>query len=49
VFIEKMGIPAAFIVTRCFETTARYFARSQGLLDVAVAPFAFDYVPRQMK
>lgn len=45
VFIEKMGVPAAFIVTRCFETTARYFAQSQGLQDIAIAPFAMDYVP----
>ena len=45
VAIEKLGKPVAMIVTNCFEITARYFARSQGLEDLAVAPFAMDYVP----
>ena len=43
--IEKLGKPVAFIVTNCFQTTARYFAQNQGLEDIAVAPFAMDYVP----
>ena len=45
VHIEKLGKPVAMIVTNCFQTTARYFARSQGLEDLAVVPFAMDYVP----
>jgi hypothetical protein len=45
VCIEKLGKPVALIVTNCFQTTARFFARSQGLEDLAIAPFAMDYVP----
>jgi hypothetical protein len=45
VHIEKLGKPVALIVTNCFQTTARFFARGQGLEDLAVAPFAMDYVP----
>ena len=43
--IEKLGKPVALIVTSCFQTTARYFAQNQGLEDIAIAPFAMDYVP----
>jgi hypothetical protein len=43
--IENLGKPVALIVTNCFQTTARYFAQNQGLEDIAVAPFAMDYVP----
>ncbi|MFC1495522.1 hypothetical protein ACFL6W_09590 [Thermodesulfobacteriota bacterium] len=43
--IEKLGKPVALIVTNCFQTTARYFAQNQGLEDIAIAPFAMDYVP----
>lgn len=43
--IEKLGKPVVFIVTSCFQTTARYFAQNQGLEDIAIAPFAMDYVP----
>ncbi len=43
--IEKSGKPAAFIVTKCFRSNARFLARSEGLEDLAVAPLALDYVP----
>jgi len=43
--IEKLGKPVAFILTKCFQSTARFVARSQGLEDLAVAPLALDYVP----
>ena len=45
VLIEKLGKPVALIVTNCFQTTARFFARSQGLEDLAVATFTMDYIP----
>jgi hypothetical protein len=45
VHMEKLGKPVALIVANCFQTTARFFAQSQGLEDLAVAPFAMDYVP----
>ena len=43
--IEKLGKPVALIFPNCFQTTARYFAQNQGLEDIAIAPFAMDYVP----
>jgi hypothetical protein len=43
--IEKSGKPAAFIVTKCFKSNARFLARSEGLEDLAVAPMILDYVP----
>jgi hypothetical protein len=45
ILIEKLGKPVAFILTKCFQSTARFVARSQGLEDLAVAPLALDYVP----
>jgi len=43
--IEKLGKPVAFVLTKCFQHTARFIARSQGLEDLAVAPLMLDYVP----
>jgi hypothetical protein len=43
--IEKLGKPVALILTKCFQATARFIARSQGLEDLAVAPLELDYVP----
>ena len=43
--IEKLGTPVALVLTRCFQATARFIARSQGLEDLAVAPLELDYVP----
>jgi hypothetical protein len=43
--IEKLGKPVAFVLTKCFQHTARFIARSHGLEDLAVAPLMLDYVP----
>jgi hypothetical protein len=43
--IEKLGKPAVLIVTRCFQSNARFIARSEGLEDLAIAPLILDYVP----
>lgn len=43
--IEKLGKPVALIVTKCFKSTARFIARSEGLEDLAIAPLILDYVP----
>lgn len=45
IMIERMGKPAVLLTTKCFQPTARFIARSQGLEDLAVAPLALDYVP----
>ena len=43
--IEKLGKPAALVVTRCFKSNARFLARSEGLDDLAVSTLILDYVP----
>jgi len=43
--LEKLGKPVVFVVTKCFKSTARFLARSEGLEDLAVAPLILDYVP----
>jgi hypothetical protein len=45
--IEKLGKPAVVVVGNCFQSSARFFARSEGLPDLALATVPMDYVPIQ--
>ena len=45
--IEKLGRPAVVVVGNCFQSSARFFARSEGLPDLALATLPMDYVPIQ--
>ncbi|HEY93873.1 MAG TPA: hypothetical protein G4O15_02900 [Dehalococcoidia bacterium] len=45
--IEKFGTPAVVIVGRCFQQIARFFARSEGLPDIALGTLPMDYVPTE--
>ena len=45
--IEKFGTPAVVIVGSCFQQIARFFARSEGLPDIALGTLPMDYVPTE--
>jgi hypothetical protein len=45
--IEKLGKPAVVVVGNCFQSSARFFARTEGLPDLALATLPMDYVPVQ--
>lgn len=45
--IEKLGKPAVVVVANCFQASARFFARSEGLPDLALATLPMDYIPVQ--
>jgi hypothetical protein len=43
--IEKFGKPAVVILGNCFQPIARFFARSEGLPDMALGVLPMDYIP----
>jgi hypothetical protein len=45
--IEKLGKPAVVVVGNCFQHAAKFFARSEGLPDLALATLPMDYGPVQ--
>ncbi|MEJ2245821.1 MAG: hypothetical protein P8Y80_07060 [Acidobacteriota bacterium] len=45
VYLEKMGKPVAFMVTRPFQANARFIARREGLSDISVVSVPVDSLP----
>ena len=45
VYLEKMGKPVAFMVTRPFQANARFIARREGLSDISVVAVPVDSLP----
>ncbi|MEJ2110272.1 MAG: hypothetical protein P8Z37_10240, partial [Acidobacteriota bacterium] len=45
VYLEKLGKPVAFLVTRPFQANARFIARREGLSDISVVAVPLDSLP----
>ena len=45
VYLEKLGKPVAFMITRPFQANARFIARREGLSDISLVAVPVDSIP----
>ena len=45
VYLEKLGKPVAFMITRPFQANARFIARREGLADISLVAVPVDSIP----